>query len=161
MYRSPGTSTWWSLSEVEALSDHEVEALHLICTSEQQQKKLVFAQKMYLALEKEIFCLKNVRMKKIRAAIVGYGNIGKYVLDALQSSPDFEVAGIVRRNPNNNPAELSGYQVVAAVKDLADLDVAILCTPTRSVESYAKECLALGVNTVDSYDIHGGIVALR
>ena len=36
-------------------------------------------------------------MKKIRAAIVGYGNIGKYVLEALQAAPDFEIAGIVRR----------------------------------------------------------------
>ena len=34
-------------------------------------------------------------MKKIRAAIVGYGNIGKFVLDALLEAPDFEVAGVV------------------------------------------------------------------
>ena len=37
-------------------------------------------------------------MEKIKAAIVGYGNIGKYVLEALETAPDFEVAGIVRRN---------------------------------------------------------------
>lgn len=37
-------------------------------------------------------------MKKIRAAIVGYGNIGKYVLEAIEAAPDFEVAGIIRRN---------------------------------------------------------------
>ncbi len=100
-------------------------------------------------------------MKKIKAAIVGYGNIGKYVLEALLSSPDFEVAGIVRRNPNEVPDELRNYKVVATVKELDDVDVAVLCTPTRSVEAYAKECLALGINTVDSYDIHGGIVDLR
>ena len=34
-------------------------------------------------------------MKKIRAAVVGYGNIGKYALEALETAPDFEVAGIV------------------------------------------------------------------
>lgn len=100
-------------------------------------------------------------MSKIKAAIVGYGNIGKYVLDAILSSPDFEVAGIVRRNPNDIPVELKNYKVVASVKELGKVDVAILATPTRSVESYAKECLALGINTVDSYDIHGGIVDLR
>lgn len=100
-------------------------------------------------------------MKKIRAAIVGYGNIGQYVLDAIVTSPDFEVAGIVRRDPNNIPEELRNYLVVNSVKDLNDVDVAILCTPTRSVEEYAKECLSLGINTVDSYDIHGGIVNLR
>ena len=100
-------------------------------------------------------------MKKIRAAIVGYGNIGQYVLDAILSSPDFEVAGIVRRDPNNVPDELKKYPVVKTVKELKDVEVAILCTPTRSVEEYAKECLTAGINTVDSYDIHGGIVALR
>ena len=100
-------------------------------------------------------------MKKIRAAIVGYGNIGQYVLDAILSSPDFEVAGIVRRDPNNIPDELKKYPVVKTVKELKDVEVAILCTPTRSVEEYAKECLAAGINTVDSYDIHGGIVSLR
>ena len=100
-------------------------------------------------------------MKKLRAAIVGYGNIGQYVLDAILTSPDFEVAGIVRRDPNNVPEEIKKYQVVKSVKELKDVDVAILCTPTRSVEEYAKECLVAGINTVDSYDIHGGIVALR
>ncbi len=100
-------------------------------------------------------------MKKIRAAIVGYGNIGQYVLDAIQASPDFEVAGIVRRDPANVPEELRKYQVVKTVKELKDVDVAVLCTPTRSVEDYAKECLSAGINTVDSYDIHGGIVNLR
>lgn len=110
---------------------------------------------------KDYFYLNNKYMSKIKAAIVGYGNIGKYVLDAILSSPDFEVAGIVRRNPNDVPAELKSYKVVASVKELGKVDVAILATPTRSVESYAKECLALGINTVDSYDIHGGIVELR
>ena len=45
-------------------------------------------------------------MKKIRAAIVGYGNIGKYVLEALEAAPDFEVAGIIRRIPNDIPDEV-------------------------------------------------------
>ena len=100
-------------------------------------------------------------MKKLRAAIVGYGNIGKYVLEAINTSPDFEVAGIVRRDASNVPSELKAYTVTDDVKKLKDVDVAVLCTPTRSVETYAKECLANGINTVDSFDIHGGIVDLR
>lgn len=100
-------------------------------------------------------------MKKIRAAIVGYGNIGKYVLEALEAAADFEVAGVVRRNPDDIPDELKPYVVVDSVAKLQDVDVAILATPTRSVESYAKEILAMGINTVDSFDIHGGIVELR
>ncbi len=101
-------------------------------------------------------------MKKVRAAIVGYGNIGHYVLEALQAAPDFEIAGIVRRaGAENKPAELESYIVVKDIKELEDVHVAILCTPTRSVEAYAKEILAMGINTVDSFDIHSGIVDLR
>lgn len=101
-------------------------------------------------------------MKKIRAAIVGYGNIGQYVLDSLLTAPDFEVAGIVRRNgAENAPAEIASFPIVKHISELKDVDVAILSTPTRSVEAYAKECLALGINTVDSFDIHTQIVPLR
>lgn len=101
-------------------------------------------------------------MKKIRAAIVGYGNIGHFTLEALQVAPDFEIAGIVRRQGDvDKPAELEPYKVVKSIKELQDVDVAILATPTRSVEEYAKECLALGINTVDSFDIHAQIVDLR
>ena len=101
-------------------------------------------------------------MKKVRAAIVGYGNIGKYVLQALQAAEDFDIAGIVRRSGAKDlPNELKPYQVVSDIKELEQIDVAILCTPSRSVEEYAKEILALGINTVDSYDIHTGIGDLR
>lgn len=93
---------------------------------------------------------------------MGYGNIGHFVLEALQAAPDFEIAGVVRRaGAENRPAELSEYSVVKDIKELKDVDVAILCTPTRSVEKYAKEILALGIHTVDSFDIHTGIPALR
>lgn len=100
--------------------------------------------------------------KKTRVAIVGYGNIGQYALQALQVAPDMEVAGIVRRKGAEDcPAELSAYKVVKSLQELEAVDVALLATPTRSVEQFALEALALGINTVDSFDIHSQIVALR
>lgn len=101
-------------------------------------------------------------MKKIRAAIVGYGNIGHYALEALEAANDFEVAGIVRRHgAENEPAELAQYDVVKDIRELKDVDVAILATPSRSCEEYAKQILPLGINTVDSFDIHTSIVDYR
>ena len=100
-------------------------------------------------------------MDKIRAAVVGYGNIGKYVIESLMDAPDFEITGIVRRDVTSVPVELKGFEVVNSISQLKNTKVALLCTPTRSVEKFARECLALGINTVDSYDIHGGIVSLR
>ena len=68
-------------------------------------------------------------MKKIRAVVVGYGNIGHYAVQALETAPDFEIAGIVRRNgAENKPAELAGYEVVKDITELKDVDVAILAT---------------------------------
>lgn len=100
-------------------------------------------------------------MKKIRAAIVGYGNIGRYVLEALEAAPDFEVAGVIRRNPDDVPVELRPYVVADSIEKLEAVDVAILATPTRKVEENAKKILAMGINTVDSFDIHTGIADLR
>lgn len=101
-------------------------------------------------------------MKKIRAAVVGYGNIGQYTLQALEASPDFEVAGIVRRQgAKDKPMELEKYDVVADITELHDVDVAILALPTRECPAYAKRYLSMGINTVDSFDIHSGIVNYR
>lgn len=96
-----------------------------------------------------------------RIAIVGYGNIGRYSLEAIEAAPDFEIAGIVRRNPADRDNIPSDIPVVGSIKELKDVDVAILATPTRSVEEHAKEILAMGINTVDSFDIHGQIPELR
>ena len=96
-------------------------------------------------------------MEKIRAAIVGYGNVGKYVLEALEASPDFEIAGIV----SDIPVDIQSYQMADHVSSLEQVDVAILATPTRLIEQLSKEALALGVNTVDGFDIHSQILNLR
>ena len=101
-------------------------------------------------------------MKKIRAAVVGYGNIGRYTVEALQAAADFEIAGIVRRQGNKEkPAELADYDVVSDIRELKDVDVAFLATPTRSCEEYARQILPLGINTVDSFDIHTEIRGYR
>lgn len=101
-------------------------------------------------------------MKKIRAAVVGYGNIGQYTLQTLEVAPDFEVAGIVRRQgAKERPMELEKYNVVSDIAELHDVDVAILALPTRECPTYAKKYLAMGINTVDSFDIHTNILNYR
>ena len=98
-------------------------------------------------------------MRKINAAIIGYGNIGRYVLDALEAAPDFTVAGIVRRQ--DIPIPGVNYPVVTDISKLENVDIAILCVPSRQIKSYASEYLKKGINTVDSFDIHSDIAAMR
>lgn len=94
--------------------------------------------------------------KKIRATVVGYGNTGKSAVEALKAAPDFEIAGVIRRTEslNDKCEALAGIAVVDDVKKLKDVDVAILCTPTRKMPEVAKQLLAMGISTVDSFDIH-------
>lgn len=116
----------------------------------------------YIILQSNLKTTGNKGMeKKIRAAIVGFGNIGKFTLEALQSSEDFEVAGIVRRNAPAEGKDENGIPVVNEIGKLKDVDVAILCAPSREVEKYASAILPMGINTVDSFDIHGDIPAMR
>lgn len=103
--------------------------------------------------------------KKIRVAIVGYGNIGKYSLQAIRSSKDLELVGIVRRpvslspkNNHNNCIDSDSFSNIKQVSDISELpsvQVAILCLPSRLIPEAAQKILSLGISTVDSFDIHG------
>lgn len=99
-------------------------------------------------------------MSKMRIAVVGYGNIGKYAVDAVLASGDAEIAGIVRRNAKfaDKAAEIP---VVSDIRELHKVDVVLLCVPSRSVLEMAKKYLELGFNTVDSYDMHTSIADYR
>lgn len=95
-------------------------------------------------------------MNKLKVAIVGYGNVGKYTLEAVQAAPDLELVGVVRRSLTaDQPKELAGIPVVTDIQELPGVQAALLAVPTRSVPEYAAKYLALGIHTVDSYDVHG------
>ena len=93
----------------------------------------------------------------IKVAVVGYGNIGKFAVEAVRASSDMELAGVVRRKTSAGivPVELADVPVVTDVRELGKVNVALLCGPTRSIPETAEQYIALGINTVDSFDIHG------
>ena len=81
-----------------------------------------------------------------KIAIIGYGNIGRAVEQAVNAAEDMQLTGIYHHNDN---------------LDAIDADVVALCTPTREVPGFAEKLLAKGICTVDSFDIHGQIYDLR
>jgi len=97
----------------------------------------------------------------IRVAVVGYGNVGRFAVDAVLEAPDMQLAGVVRRSGERPPGLDAAISVAKDVAELGDVDVALLCAPTRSVPQLAEEYLAGGINTVDSYDIHGELVDVK
>ncbi|HHW26403.1 MAG TPA: diaminopimelate dehydrogenase [Firmicutes bacterium] len=91
-------------------------------------------------------------MGKIRVCVVGYGNVGKEAIECIRQAPDMELAGVVRRNPENPGLDCP---VVSSVDELGKVDVAVLTSPSRQVPAIAPLYLEKGINTVDSFDIHG------
>jgi len=81
-----------------------------------------------------------------RIAIIGYGNVGKAVEQAVLAAEDMQLVGVFHHNDNF---------------DSLEADVAMLCTPTREVPTFADKLLQKGICTVDSFDIHGQIFGLR
>ncbi len=109
-------------------------------------------------------------MEKIKVALVGFGNVGCMALDAITQEPDMEIAGIVellnrqKIRESLNPQKCCKFgetQVVKNIKELNKVDVALVCAPSRKVKEVVTECLKLGINTVDSFDIHSEIPQLR
>lgn len=96
-----------------------------------------------------------------RVAVIGYGNVGRGAVEAIQAAPDLKLAGIVRRDPTNRADIPDWVPVAASVSDLGKVDVALLCLPTRSIPEAAQSFLERGIHTVDSYDIHGELVDVR
>lgn len=81
-----------------------------------------------------------------KIAILGYGNIGKAVEQAVLATDDMQLTGIFHHNDNF---------------ENMDAEVVALCTPTREVPGFAEQMLQRGICTVDSFDIHGQIYDLR
>ena len=106
-------------------------------------------------------------MKKIRVAVAGYGNIGRYAVEATLEAPDMELAGVVSRRKssvggiagapitNYVKGESPAIPVTDNVKELGKVDVMLLCGTSRSIPDTAEEYLSRGIHTVDSFDIHG------
>lgn len=98
------------------------------------------------------------RVERIRVAVVGFGNVGKGAIDAIDTAADLELAGIVvrehaiERTKGLLPPHLS---VVSDIAELEAVDVAVLAVPSRSIAAVAKPLLEQGISTVDSFDIHG------
>ncbi len=102
--------------------------------------------------------------EKIKTAVIGYGNVGRMAVEALQSSIDMELLGVVQQPYCSDSARILAamdIKMVQSLEQLSGVQVALLCIPTRAVPSMAREILSLGINSIDCYDIHGQLADLR
>lgn len=96
----------------------------------------------------------------IKAAIVGFGNVGRCVYEALSNAPDMQAVCIVEApSVTDISPHLSGLWATSIndIRAHGDVDAAILCLPSRMSPDAAETLLNMGISTVDAYDIHTDI----
>lgn len=98
---------------------------------------------------------------KIRIGILGYGNLGKGVLLAVNQNDDMEVGAIfTRRKPEELKPfknDIPVYSVDDAVKMKDDIDVLVLCGGSATDLPKQSPTFAKHFNIVDSFDTHAKI----
>ena len=100
-------------------------------------------------------------MNQIKAAIVGYGNLGRGVEKAIQLNPDFSLEAILTRRPPDDLEILTSSARKLHVEDATSLvgkvDVMLLCGGSATDLPQQGPAFAAMFNTVDSYDTHAKI----
>lgn len=100
-------------------------------------------------------------MSKIRIGIVGYGNIGRGVEQAIKRNEDMELAGVfTRRDPASVKVATEGAKVVHMDDMLSmkgDVDVMVLCGGSATDLPVMGPEIAANFNTIDSFDTHAKI----
>ncbi|WNS76619.1 diaminopimelate dehydrogenase [Bacillus sp. DTU_2020_1000418_1_SI_GHA_SEK_038] len=96
---------------------------------------------------------------QIKVGIVGYGNLGRGVLAAIEQCPDMELVSIfTRRSPESisvNDVKVLHISEAESYKD--KIDVMILCGGSATDLPEQGPQFAQWFNTVDSYDTHAKI----
>lgn len=93
--------------------------------------------------------------QKIRAGIVGYGNLGKGVELALKQNPDFELVAIFTRR---TPAPDSGLTSISEILNYkGKIDLMFMCGGSATDLPEQVPEIAAHFNTVDSFDTHAKI----
>ena len=100
-------------------------------------------------------------MSKIRIGIVGYGNIGRGVEQAIKRNEDMELAAVfTRRDPASVKVATKGAKVVHMDDMLSmkgDVDVMVLCGGSATDLPVMGPEIAANFNTIDSFDTHAKI----
>ena len=100
-------------------------------------------------------------MSKIRIGIVGYGNIGRGVEQAIKRNEDMELAVVfTRRDPASVKVATEGAKVVHMDDMLSmkgDVDVMVLCGGSATDLPVMCPEIAANFNTIDSFDTHAKI----
>lgn len=87
-------------------------------------------------------------MERVRAAVVGAGNMGRHHVRVLGSMPDVDLVGIVDPDAEraSTHAASADTSLFASLEELPDVDFAVVATPTEHHVETALALIARGVH---------------
>ncbi|EFM38246.1 diaminopimelate dehydrogenase [[Eubacterium] yurii subsp. margaretiae ATCC 43715] len=98
-------------------------------------------------------------MKKIKIGIIGYGNLGRGVEEAVKHSEDMELVAVFTRRDKDSVktggAKVESLDKLANYKD--EIDICVLCGGSATDILTQAPKIAETFNTVDSFDTHAKV----
>ncbi|MBE6047280.1 MAG: diaminopimelate dehydrogenase [Clostridium sp.] len=97
---------------------------------------------------------------KIKVGVIGYGNLGRGVLNALKQNDDMELIAVFSRRDNLVLDDGSKAVHISKIEEYkGKVDVMILCGGSATDLPKQTPEIAAMFNTVDSFDTHANIPA--
>ena len=98
-------------------------------------------------------------MKAMRVAIMGFGKLGHACAQAILPEEELVLVGIVRRPETASeplPPDLRAVRSVTHIRELKEVDAALVCLPREFVLPAAHELLQQGIQVVECARFESG-----
>jgi diaminopimelate dehydrogenase len=94
-----------------------------------------------------------------RVAVIGFGRLGRACTIALHDCHDLDLAGVVRHGePAGLPPPLENTAVAGHLRELKNVDAALICVPAGHVLGIAREILQQRVPIVECAILEGPVL---
>ncbi|MGL4849731.1 MAG: diaminopimelate dehydrogenase [Clostridium sp.] len=96
-------------------------------------------------------------MEKVRVGVVGYGNLGRGVLNSIKQNEDMELKAVFTRREGISVDGIETVHVSKIKEYTGHIDVMILCGGSATDLPEQGPMILKEFNTVDSFDTHAKI----
>ena len=96
--------------------------------------------------------------QRLHLAVLGYGKLGRICSTAIMREEHMVLSGIVRKPESVTktlPLSLKNVPVVSHIRELKQVDAALLCVPTEQVQGVAQGILQACIPIIECATLHG------
>jgi diaminopimelate dehydrogenase len=97
-------------------------------------------------------------MDVLRLAVIGFGQLGRACIQAINEDEQSQLAGVVRRHDVITQKLPKGFETIPVaghISELGHVDAALICVPVEAVVGIAHDLLQAGIPVVECANLHG------